>query len=313
MAYCEFCGEEIGYLPFKCKYCGGTYCKKHRLPENHECTFDLKISPVVPDTRREARPMYHDVRPQTIPYRSSEARRQKEIQRYLKRQQKQRRSAEQGFFRSMGAKGTTNGTTFIILMIVILSITTYILSLVGLEILTAFSLTGLYLWFVWVAFTGAFVSYSADLFGLLFLFILIFFYYNISRNLEIQFGTKFLVQLYFFCAFLTALVYLLIRILLIPAFPIGIVIPVGFATGCVLGLISFMVYFNPNREMVLFCYFIPVKMKGKMLLVILILFRLIPGLLFGLLISPAYFAFYIPDLGGILASYIVFYYKFKYR
>ncbi|MHA1149311.1 MAG: AN1-type zinc finger domain-containing protein [Promethearchaeota archaeon] len=312
MAYCEFCGDLIPTLPFKCRYCGGTYCKKHRLPENHECTFDLKISPVVPEPRRETRPMYHDVRTKSVPLRGSEARRQKEIQRYLKRQQKQRKSAEQGFFRSMGVGGTTTGTTFIILMIVIFSIATYILTFYSLQYLTAFSLTGLYLLFLWVIFTGAFVSYTGDLFGLLFVFILIFFYYNISRNLELRFGTKFLVSLYFFCASITAVFYILIRILLIPLYPIGVVVPIGLATGCLLGLISFMIYFNPDQEMVLFCYFIPVKMKGRLLLAILILFRLIPGLLFGLF-EPTYLALYIPDLGGILASYIVFVYKFKHR
>lgn len=25
-------------LPYKCKFCGWTYCSEHRLPENHECT-----------------------------------------------------------------------------------------------------------------------------------------------------------------------------------------------------------------------------------------------------------------------------------
>lgn len=25
------------FLPYKCKYCGGTFCSEHRLPENHNC------------------------------------------------------------------------------------------------------------------------------------------------------------------------------------------------------------------------------------------------------------------------------------
>jgi membrane associated rhomboid family serine protease len=33
---CDFCGK-YEMLPFKCKYCGGTYCTTHRLPEYHEC------------------------------------------------------------------------------------------------------------------------------------------------------------------------------------------------------------------------------------------------------------------------------------
>jgi membrane associated rhomboid family serine protease len=33
---CDFCGK-YEMLPFKCKYCGGTYCTTHRLPEYHDC------------------------------------------------------------------------------------------------------------------------------------------------------------------------------------------------------------------------------------------------------------------------------------
>ena len=54
MTFCEHCGEPINYLPFKCKYCGGVYCKKHRLPENHQCTFELKHGPIVPLNLRES-------------------------------------------------------------------------------------------------------------------------------------------------------------------------------------------------------------------------------------------------------------------
>jgi hypothetical protein len=52
-------------------------------------------------------------------------------------------------------------------------------------------------------------------------------------------------------------------------------------------------------------------MKGKTLIIILILFRLIPGLFFGIIVSPLYFAIYFPDLGGVLGSYIVFKMKFQ--
>lgn len=38
MVKCDYCGKEITpYLVFKCGFCGGAYCVKHHLPENHEC------------------------------------------------------------------------------------------------------------------------------------------------------------------------------------------------------------------------------------------------------------------------------------
>jgi len=36
VAKCDVCGKEE-YLPYKCKYCGGTFCVEHRLPEKHNC------------------------------------------------------------------------------------------------------------------------------------------------------------------------------------------------------------------------------------------------------------------------------------
>ncbi|MFP4045679.1 MAG: rhomboid family intramembrane serine protease [Candidatus Aenigmatarchaeota archaeon] len=36
MVDCDYCGEEVD-IPFNCKFCDGTFCSDHRLPENHEC------------------------------------------------------------------------------------------------------------------------------------------------------------------------------------------------------------------------------------------------------------------------------------
>ncbi|AUF82544.1 AN1-like zinc finger [Tetraselmis virus 1] len=39
---CYFCRKNMGIMVFNCK-CGYKYCKKHRLPEQHECTYDHKM------------------------------------------------------------------------------------------------------------------------------------------------------------------------------------------------------------------------------------------------------------------------------
>ena len=36
MERCAVCGAEE-FIPYVCRYCGGTHCVSHRLPENHEC------------------------------------------------------------------------------------------------------------------------------------------------------------------------------------------------------------------------------------------------------------------------------------
>lgn len=36
MATCDVCGKEES-MPYQCRHCNGTYCREHRLPENHDC------------------------------------------------------------------------------------------------------------------------------------------------------------------------------------------------------------------------------------------------------------------------------------
>lgn len=56
MAVCDACGKEVA-LPFKCSYCGGTFCAEHRLPENHDCKGPAAVGPVESEeSRRESAP-----------------------------------------------------------------------------------------------------------------------------------------------------------------------------------------------------------------------------------------------------------------
>lgn len=41
MAKCYYCNTKTKSLPYRCKFCGMIFCKNHRLPENHDCPFDL--------------------------------------------------------------------------------------------------------------------------------------------------------------------------------------------------------------------------------------------------------------------------------
>ncbi|KXB04909.1 hypothetical protein AKJ50_01900, partial [candidate division MSBL1 archaeon SCGC-AAA382A13] len=43
MAICDYCGEEVT-MPYTCGYCNGSFCPKHRLPENHACEGLDKLS-----------------------------------------------------------------------------------------------------------------------------------------------------------------------------------------------------------------------------------------------------------------------------
>merc|ERR1712193_322954 len=38
---CQVCNTKLGMMSFDCR-CEGLFCAKHRLPDDHECTFDFK-------------------------------------------------------------------------------------------------------------------------------------------------------------------------------------------------------------------------------------------------------------------------------
>ena len=292
MPFCVYCGEEIGYLPFKCKYCGGTFCKKHRLPENHECTFELKHISVVPTSSGEPIRRYQEV-PLKKP--------------------KKREYEYSGFQRAVTGKTEYKGTKFLIFMIVIFSVVALIFSLLGLNPYIYLSLHSLLYYFSYHTFFTALFIGPEGLFGLLLLFIILYFLYYMARVIEIQYGTKFLIILYIFSGLFSAMIFVLLRVLLHFYYPIETYpVYVGLAWGGVLGILSFTIFPYYNRKITGLMYFIPMRMKGKTFLLIIVLVRLIPGLFYSLL-SPLYILYYLPDLGGILASYLVFRIKFKYR
>jgi len=39
LSRCKLCERRLGPMQFPCK-CGGCFCARHRVPEDHACTFD---------------------------------------------------------------------------------------------------------------------------------------------------------------------------------------------------------------------------------------------------------------------------------
>jgi len=297
MTFCEHCGEKIDLLPFKCKYCSGAFCKEHRLPENHQCTFELKHAPNKFSDLGET------------PSKSGYSRKTpREFKKYMKRQDKQKQKTIK-LYKSYNFKPTQNvGTKSLIIAILVLSITGMVINPLYLA-LSRFSFLDFWLWtFV----TSVFVSYTSDFFGLFFLVIIILFFYMIIKNIERAFGTKFLLRLYLACALFSGLVYFTLWIILEMFSGFIIIIPYGLASGALLGVICFTIFINWNREMTFLIFFIPIRLKGKTIITFLILIKLIPGLLFAIG-SPPVLLIYLPDLGGLLASYLVYNYKMKNR
>ena len=60
MPNCYFCKDKVDDLPYRCTFCGMVFCGNHRLPENHECPFDLKGKPLISDSLQQSQVFYQD-------------------------------------------------------------------------------------------------------------------------------------------------------------------------------------------------------------------------------------------------------------
>ena len=303
MAFCEFCGDPIGYLPFRCKYCGSIFCKKHRLPENHQCTFELKHVPLVPKASTGGEPLL--IKTKKL---KSKSKQQRQLNNYIKRQDQHYVPRVK---RTNNWSANFGGTKTLLIFILVFSIVASIFAAYDLQLYIYFSLSGLINNFAFqTILTSLFITeielFSAYAFiDIFFLAIMLFFTYLLSRSIEIRFGSIFLFKLFMISSFFSLLLFVLLRFTLIGSFPITLLaIPMGFAWGGILGLISYSIFPIMNQEITALMMIIPVRLKGKTFLIIIILLRIFP-----ILFSPLSFIFYLPDLGGIIGAYIVFRYQ----
>ncbi len=231
----------------------------------------------------------------------------------MKRQDKQRERTLRDYQKAYKKRSPYQGTKTLFIMIIIFSITALVFASYQIPEYFSLSLQGLIYKFTYhTFFTSLFVS-SGDVINLFFLFIILFILYFMARNIEVSLGIKFLIKLYIICCLFTALFYILLRFALISIYPLNSYnFYTGLAWGGILGLLSYSLFPIMNRKITAFMYFLPVKMKGRSFLLIIIILRLFPVLLFAWY-EPAYIIFYLPELGGILGAYIIYKFQFPTR
>ena len=236
----------------------------------------------------------------------------KPLKKYLKRQEKQRERTLRSYQKTYKKRSQYQGTKTLFLMIIIFSILALVFASFELSDYFSLSLHGLiYKFTYYTLVTSLFVS-SGDLISLFFLFIMLFILYFMARNIEMSLGIKFLIKLYVVCCLFTALFYILFRIALISIYPLDISLPTGLAWGGLLGLLAYSLFPIMNRKITTFMYFLPIRMNGRSFLLIIIILRLFPVLLFAWY-YPYYVIFYLPELGGILGAFIIYKYQFPTR
>lgn len=307
MTFCEHCGEKIPFLPFKCKYCGGAYCKEHRLPENHQCSFESKHIPIITSALKESKLNHSDTNKGTI-----------NVSKYIRRQERQEKKSAKQMRRYSSKRSQFQGIKVILLIIISFSAVAIIFRSLGLEEYVFLSLNAIIFKFTYHTFITSLFIYSINpfdyffFFSMILIFIIFYFAYLMGKMVETAFGTGFLVKLFLFSGFISILFYIILRLGIAFYYPLDSLSnfdSVGLVWGGLYGLFTFTIFPAMNQRLTARVVIIPIRMSGKSFLLIIILFRLIPGLIYGLSGSFLYFLYYLPELGGVLGSYLVYKYR----
>ncbi len=321
MVKCSFqnCDEILNYLPFKCRYCGGTYCKAHRLPENHDCTFSMSDNP-----RSQSSTVSSSTSIPEEPYNSAQSdfnstsynstddydkQMEREMRDYIRTQERQamppppsRSSRVQSenyrpFIsrtNKMQATLILMGTTFVFFLLSLIPGVPDFLLLNMYNVYSRFMIQTL---FTSMITPGAGL---ASIFTLLFAELML---YSMGKSIEMQFGSKFMVTIYAICGGAGVLTIVLIQSLgMISLFSFlsdGLLVSAQWCA--ILGMMTFLLHLvGLDREMRMYLYFIPIRLKAKYILYFLIGYSSVFAIIG--LFSGYSTALYLGQLMGILAG-----------
>ena len=325
MAKCSYpdCDEILNYLPFKCRYCGKTFCKKHRLPENHQCSFELQIKPQK-EVSKEVKSFKEKVKQSEknkIPEDKTYEQIDREMRNYIRDQERAAmppppsRSSGRFGSRSRGYSPFISRTNKPIGTYFMMGFTTLFFFLTYINILNPFLLINLNSLSInfFIYFPSFFVSIFTPVGLFSWIFTLLILFWS-GKVIELQMGTKFLLTLYILSGIANGFGIIFLQ-------SIGLFIQNPFflaltnnlnlystQNGAYYGLMVFILYrIGLDREMRFYLYFIPVRMKAKYILYFIIGIQVAYGV-FGIVrlllgLDGAYYVLSsLPQLAGVLVG-----------
>jgi membrane associated rhomboid family serine protease len=264
MVKCDYCTEEIDYLPFTCRYCGKSYCKAHRIPENHECSFEFKNDPfkVISLDKTKTTKIYSDYPAESIPRESFSKRERVRPPRIRDRMNRSRPQVTS----LLGTQAKPYGTYGLMIANTVFFVIAFILNSipsVGIEYLYLSVSDYLGKFNYWTIITSIFIPYYPTFFGIFFLLINMLMLFFIGRMIEARWGWKTVLKIYILSGLLASVGTLLIQwISSISASSIAS-IPYYTSWGAYLGLVTFIALLFPQQQVTMFLYFIPIRVKMK--------------------------------------------------
>jgi membrane associated rhomboid family serine protease len=289
MVKCDHCDDEIDYLPFICRYCGKSYCKTHRIPENHSCSFEFKNDPykVKAEKNTKSARIYTD-----YPAESYE----KPKKRVRIRQPRIRNRSRPQVTTLLGMQAKPYATYGIMIGNGVMFAISVMLSFIqpSLQDLVYLSASDIPNFYLWTIFTSIFQSVGPitggiDLFlDFLYLFIKVFMLFFIGRMIEARWGWRTLIKLYLISGLFSSLAIILLHwgstfIYTSPDYSLnGADLALDYqyisSWGATMGLIAFYAFLFPQQQVTMFLYFIPIRVKMKNLVLILIGIQAVYGL-----------------------------------
>jgi membrane associated rhomboid family serine protease len=322
------CKESINYLPFKCKYCGRTFCTKHRLPENHDCDgikgskeSPLPISPI--SSIKNSSPSEPDDSTQYFDLQTLEDlksgnnrafKSEEEPQRYERRRfnEGQARTRQKRFSgpdvrlyqERSGPAFIPNGKMNVTYYLMVGNLIFFFLSMIP-DIQPYLYLNSTLFFqfgFIWPLFTAMFIV--GDFISLLFRMIILYFF---GRSIELRYGPKFMAMMFFLsgliCGVVSVLLQFLFQFTVDPSIGTYLMVSSG---GMFIGFITlFVLLFGPNTQMQFFFYFFPIRLKAKYI------FYIVAGIevlmiIIGLFIDLTMVVSSLGNLSAIIAGIIMF-------
>jgi hypothetical protein len=304
MVRCGKCGEDMNYLPFRCKYCGGTFCRDHRLPENHDCTGQFNAPIVIPAKLQkemgiEIEPEDNRDRKRTF-YRDNDEYYNANTQRF--KPQRVRTNASRS---PLAVAFWRYPVTY---SIMILSVVGCILALVfpvAVTVIPGYVFQSYYFFTLITAVINP--SVGETYLAFLFLFIVEFMLYLFGRQMESLYGRKFLATLILVSGFFTGAFFLLAVGLLsfVPGYGTIIYSLEGIGTNfaILIAVLIFLGFHMPNQQ-VNFFFILPMRMRTAAIIFLMIPIALLffDWLGYG---DPIFLCEMVSYFGAVLAGYVM--------
>jgi len=171
------------------------------------------------------------------------------------------------------------------------------------------SVFGVILRFYWTFFTSLFVVTLNRPEELLFFLINLLFMFKVVSDLEKKTNLKHVFLVFVFCGLFSGVFFLVITFYFAFTMPFDLMALIFFSVGLggagFLGLTAYSVFLEPDLKWDLHCYGVPIRLKGKNLLLVVVALRLVPFFFSGLFTIIS-FLLYCSELCGILAVFIYF-------